>query len=255
MPGQRKITVSAPSPSRERPTPVVDGAAIEPQALRHDVVNSLTVALGYAAILRRWLPAPSDPRLLSALDAIEDDIRRAYRLMLCDDMRADDDRDLRAVIGRALSQVPAMRAGDVRLRIQTAAPLLGAWDPLRVEQAIANLIDNAAKYSAAGSPIEIEVTASDGEARVAVRDEGIGIAPGDLDLVLDGQRSDLARALAAGNGIGLPLCRRLVAMAGGRLQVHSVPGEGSEFAVILPLLSSAGVSTAADSQESGVTRR
>jgi signal transduction histidine kinase len=217
---------------------------LEPQELRHDVMNSLTVALGYAGMLRRWLPTSSDPRLFRALAAIEDDVRRAYRLLAPREGRADDP-DLRAVLGRALSQTPARRCGDVRLRMLTDASLVGDWDPLRIERVLANLIDNAAKYSAPGSPIEIELSAEGGYAQVAVRDEGIGIAATELEGVFHGRRSSEARTVANGTGIGLPLCRRLVTMAGGRLLVSSTPAVGSVFLLILPLADVPGTPNAA----------
>jgi signal transduction histidine kinase len=236
MPGPQMMANGDVSSDRNHSDPAgVDQPMVAAQALRHDVINSLTVALGYASMAHRWLTPSSDPRLLRALSAIEDDIRRAYRLMLRNDVWVDDDRDLRAVIGRALSQMPAQRADDIRLEILTAAPLVGTWNPLRIEQVLANLIDNAAKYSAAGSPIAIEVSAEAGYARIAVRDAGIGIGATDLAGVFAGRRSPQARAVAKGDGIGLPLCRQLVELAGGCVDLKSIPGVGSVVTVMLPL--------------------
>ena len=122
--------------------------------------------------------------------------------------------------------------------VQTEPACVDA-DPTRLEQIIANLFDNALKYTPAGGSIRVSVRAEEGEAVLAVADSGIGIAP-DLmpyvfDLFVQGERT-LERA-QGGLGVGLALVRQLAAMHGGRVTGHSQgTGLGSCFELRLPLV-------------------
>jgi PAS domain S-box-containing protein len=112
-------------------------------------------------------------------------------------------------------------------------------DAARVEQAVMNLLTNAAKYTDPGGTVTVTAARDDGDAVVRVRDTGIGIAPDILprvfDLFTQGHRS-LDRA-EGGLGIGLTLVRRIVELHGGTVQVKSAGrGEGTEFVMRLPAL-------------------
>ena len=111
-------------------------------------------------------------------------------------------------------------------------------DEARLEQVLANLLNNSAKYTEPEGRIELEVGREGGEAFVRVRDTGIGIAPDLLprvfDLFTQAERS-LDRS-QGGLGIGLTLVRRLVELHGGVVAASSAGiGRGSEFVVRLPL--------------------
>jgi CheY-like chemotaxis protein len=125
-------------------------------------------------------------------------------------------------------------------------------DPIRLAQVVANLAQNAVKYSAEGA--EIEVTAGqseiDGEpcALVSVRDNGIGIAPEMLPYVFDlfSRAQPSPEAQDASLGVGLALVREIVALHGGSVQASSAgPGAGAEFVVRLPLAAGAAARPAA----------
>src|SRR5262249_49168410 len=110
-------------------------------------------------------------------------------------------------------------------------------DPVRLEQVICNLLNNAAKYSEVGEQIRLEVEATDNWVTVHVRDNGIGIPPEVMpyifDLFAQADRS-LART-QSGLGIGLTVVKRLVEMHGGHVEARSRgTGHGSEFLVHLP---------------------
>jgi PAS domain S-box-containing protein len=111
-------------------------------------------------------------------------------------------------------------------------------DAARLEQVVVNLLTNAAKYTADGGHISIAVQQEDTEAVLRVRDAGVGIAPELLphifDLFTQAERS-LDRS-QGGLGIGLSLVQRLVEMHGGRVEVYSALGKGSEFIVRLPMM-------------------
>jgi PAS domain S-box-containing protein len=124
----------------------------------------------------------------------------------------------------------------------TVSPLLQPiWldgDASRLEQVVVNLLTNAAKYTADGGRILLAIEQEGDEAVMRVKDTGVGIAPELLprifDLFTQAERS-LDRS-QGGLGIGLCLVKRLVEMHGGKVEVVSALGHGSEFVVRLPAL-------------------
>ena len=125
---------------------------------------------------------------------------------------------------------------DLRLDLP-ARPLLLNGDAARLTQVVANLLNNAAKYQAAGGTITVRVARDADSAVITVTDGGMGIAPDMLDQVFElftqGERApDRAQG---GLGIGLSLVRKLAEMHGGQVSASSKgPGHGSEFVVRLP---------------------
>jgi signal transduction histidine kinase len=122
-------------------------------------------------------------------------------------------------------------------------PLLVHADAARLEQVFVNLLANAAKYTDEGGGVAMTVTVEgpDGqlpeECAVRVRDTGIGIAPELIPHLFElFTQADHSPGNSQGSlGIGLALVRRLVEMHGGRVEVRSEIGQGSEFVVHLPL--------------------
>jgi PAS domain S-box-containing protein len=105
-----------------------------------------------------------------------------------------------------------------------------------LELLVGNLLGNADKYSPNREPIEVTVRRSGNEARVTVRDRGIGIPDDNVDrLFTTFYRSDAARRLSGGLGIGLSASKHVVALLGGRIWAHPREGGGSEFGFALPL--------------------
>jgi signal transduction histidine kinase/CheY-like chemotaxis protein len=110
-------------------------------------------------------------------------------------------------------------------------------DEGKVSQILRNFISNAIKFTEQG---EVRVWASsDDEADTvtfSVRDTGIGIAPGNLELIFQefGQVAHRLQSRVKGTGLGLPLAKKLAELLGGRIAVQSVPGQGSTFSVTLP---------------------
>jgi signal transduction histidine kinase len=118
------------------------------------------------------------------------------------------------------------------------APLTVDGDHTRLVQVVANLLNNAAKYTLEGGRIEVALSSSDGQAHLAVRDNGTGIGadllPVVFDLFTQGSRT-LDRA-QGGLGLGLALVRKLVELHGGHVAASSPgQGQGSTFTVTLPL--------------------
>lgn len=109
-------------------------------------------------------------------------------------------------------------------------------DKGRLQRVIANLLDNAIKYTPAHGSVGLEVSAAPDEVTVAIKDTGIGISAADLPHIFDRfYRVDRSRSLP-GNGLGLSLAGALVKAHGGRIDVRSQMGRGSTFTVCLPRL-------------------
>ncbi len=147
---------------------------------------------------------------------------------------------LRAVLDSAIETThPLLRHDRHELRIDLPEePLVLDGDAARLSQVFANLLNNAAKYSDPGSPIEISARA-DGDAtiEVAVRDHGLGLDEAQVRSIFEMfvQAHTSADRAAGGLGIGLTLVRQLVGMHGGAVEARSAgPGKGSEFIVRLP---------------------
>lgn len=105
-----------------------------------------------------------------------------------------------------------------------------------IEQAFANLLDNAVKYSEPGGRIEIKATKTDAGVAVSFQDHGIGIAPEHLPRLFERfYRADPSRSRKlGGTGLGLAIVKHIVNAHGGKMTVESAPGKGSEFVVHIP---------------------
>ena len=108
-------------------------------------------------------------------------------------------------------------------------------DPIQLYRVLANLVDNALKYSPDGGRVLIAGRLVDGEVELSVSDEGIGIASEELPHLFE--RFHRATELAAKEsfGLGLYTCKRIVEAHGGRIEVASEPGRGSTFTAFLPV--------------------
>ncbi|MEW1657708.1 HAMP domain-containing sensor histidine kinase [Streptomyces sp. NPDC093707] len=107
--------------------------------------------------------------------------------------------------------------------------------PARLTRLLSNLLDNAAKFSPPGGPVETELTPVAGALDLTVRDHGPGIADGDLPYVFDRfYRAGAARALP-GSGLGLAMARQIARAHGAELTAERAPGGGALFRLRLPV--------------------
>jgi signal transduction histidine kinase len=146
---------------------------------------------------------------------------------------------LRTIIETAAEQLhPQAEAKGVRLETQIAEEIPElSLDQSALTDALENLLDNAIKYSPAGTRVTVTAQAVDHSVLVEVCDEGIGIEPGDLPRVFD--RFYRARHgdqhSVKGTGLGLALVKAAIEAHGGTVEVESRPGEGSRFSLKLPI--------------------
>ena len=151
--------------------------------------------------------------------------------------------EIAAVLGSAVeTSRPLIEAGGHALSIDLPPEAITVeGDPVRLAQVMANLLNNAAKYTERNGRIELAVRRDGAEAEIEVRDNGVGIEPGMLSKVFDlfTQVGHPAAQSQGGLGIGLTLARTLVELHGGRIEARSAgAGKGSQFIVRLPVLSS-----------------
>ncbi len=105
----------------------------------------------------------------------------------------------------------------------------------RLERILTNLLSNALKYSDPGTPVWMQAQPLDGEVRIAVKDQGRGIAPEHVPHLFEKfYRADSSRK-AEGIGLGLYITRLMVEAHGGRIWVESEVGKGSTFSFTLPI--------------------
>lgn len=218
-------------------------------AAAHDLRTPLTSIKGWAQVLRRATGEPPRPRERQAISAIETQATAMQHLV--DQLLETSNRrrgeppalaladvDLVALVSRLVEHHRALGHRH-ELRLVAVDRLSGRWDEVRLEQIVLNLLGNAVKYSPAGGRIEIHVAQAGDDARLTVRDHGIGIPAASLPRIFDQfYRADNVSgpsAEIAGLGIGLASARLLAEYLGGRIDVASEEGRGSRFTLTLPL--------------------
>jgi two-component system, OmpR family, sensor histidine kinase CiaH len=148
--------------------------------------------------------------------------------------------DLNAHIRKAQERAAVLastKSLSLTARVPETAVLVRA-DAVAIDRLLLILLDNAVKYTPPGGKCEIELEKHDNEARIAVRDSGIGIETNELELVFDRfHRSDRVRSRETpGAGLGLAIARWIANIHGGSIRAASKIGSGSEFSVTLPVL-------------------
>jgi K+-sensing histidine kinase KdpD len=139
------------------------------------------------------------------------------------------------VIGTTLYRLERQLEGR---RIETSVPEdvpLAAFDPVLLEQVFTNLLENAVKYTPAGTPIDISVRRENSRMVVDVADRGPGVPPGEEEKVFERlYRGDGDRRSAGGVGLGLTICRAIITAHDGKIWLENRPGGGAVFRFTLP---------------------
>jgi PAS domain S-box-containing protein len=233
--------------------------------LAHELRNPLAPIRNAVSILRRsTLP---DPQLAWCRDVIERQVLQMTRLLedLLDVSRVTRNKiDLRRerievtqIVEDAIETTrPLIDAQRHRLTITLPDEPIVLWGDLtRLTQVVANLLNNAAKYTDTGGHIDVTVERHADEVAIGVRDSGIGIDPLQVPRVFDmfAQLKPALERSRGGLGIGLSLSRALVEMHGGRIEASSAGvGEGSTFVIHLPIVHHAGDAVAPADTETAI---
>ena len=140
---------------------------------------------------------------------------------------------LEEIIGAALARLDdRLKEHPVTTQIAADSQLVPLGSIL-IEQVLVNLLENAIKYTPAGSPIELSANIIDRNVVVRVADRGPGIPPGDEERIFD--KFYRARPNGGGVGLGLTVCRGIVEVHGGRIWARNREGGGAIFEFTLPL--------------------
>jgi signal transduction histidine kinase len=213
--------------------------------ITHELKTPLTSLLGYATILRKRAAElrPEQREELFAIMAQQGEkiLRLIEELLQSSRIEAGQARlrreplDLRAIVRDVEASLASLARGHV-LALAVPEGDLGLYgDPLAIEHVLANLLENAIKYSPAGTTIRLEVEEDPGEVRLRVSDEGQGIDPEELPHIFERFRqANGSGRTRTSVGLGLYIVRSLVAAHGGRVWVESAPGRGTTFTVALP---------------------
>jgi signal transduction histidine kinase len=129
---------------------------------------------------------------------------------------------------------PELERAGCQISIALHGPVMGRWDPMRLDQVVLNLVANAAKFGA-HKPIELAVERAGELARLRVTDHGIGIDPAQSKRIFERFERGVSSHSYGGLGLGLYICRRIVESHGGTIRAESFPGQGATFTVELPL--------------------
>ena len=217
----------------------------------HELRTPVASVYGAAQTLRAHKDRLTDETRESLLAVVTEESERLARLVeqiLLADQLDSGQLDVRSgtvdavAVARSVVEAARPRLGEelsIDLVAPSALPRVVA-DSERVRQVLANLVDNAVKYSPEGGRISVELERGNGRVRFTVRDEGLGIPPEEHGRIFEKfQRLDaeMVRGIG-GSGLGLYISRALVHQMDGSISVASQPGVGSAFSIELPIAAS-----------------
>jgi two-component system sensor histidine kinase KdpD len=213
-------------------------------ALSHDLRTPLTILVGLAESLALTKP-PLSPDQLETAAAIQDEARRMSTLVsnLLDMARIESGevrlnlqwQPLEEVVGAALESTRAMlKLHRVEVRLPHDLPLV-RFDALLVERVLVNLLENASKYTPAGSTVTLAAEVAADKLKVSVADDGPGLPVGSEERVFQKFTRGDRESATPGVGLGLAICRAIVESHHGRITGVNRPGGGAIFTFMLPL--------------------
>jgi signal transduction histidine kinase len=264
---RRLVPCGRDDPGMARPDPAADADVRDEliAATNHEMRTTLTAVLGLAQLLRGGVAGPVNAEQDSLLARIEANGRRQLRLVenllalqdangrphheadgpavaVAGGRHAEYSRaaavDLRHVVRRAVAELDEPLQGR-RLRLDIdlgEVALLGTGDHRHLQQAVANVLDNAVRFTPDGGTVTVRCAGRGGTVTVVVADTGPGMGSDELAAVLDRFVRGSSADLSAGQrlGLGLTAARRLLEAQGGRLDLASTPGEGTRVELSLP---------------------
>lgn len=216
--------------------------------MSHELRTPLNAIIGFAQMLAGGYAGPLNERQLGYSANIEESGEHLLRLVndILDLSRLESGRlDIRIetcsfdqIAQSALAMVqPQARQAEIALTFTPTGITLPA-DPRALTQILINLLGNAVKFSRPQGSVNLEAGTGNGVVRIRVRDDGIGMSESEsrtMSQPLHLHRIDVYRTRAnSGAGLGLSICRSLVELHGGRLDISSRPGEGTTVDVLLP---------------------
>jgi signal transduction histidine kinase len=203
--------------------------------LAHEIGTPMSVIQGHAKMLEGKV-AGADAQW--RLQTIQEQIARISRIIhtlleIAHPRRSHSDQvDLAALLDQTLAFVSErLENRGVRVKQVFAPSIAVNGDPERLQQLFLNLFLNAADAMPNGGELRVELGERDGGVRVQVADTGVGINRSDLERIFEPFYT--TKEAGHGNGLGLMVCKGIVADHGGRIDVASEPGAGTEFTILL----------------------
>jgi two-component system sensor histidine kinase KdpD len=216
-------------------------------SVSHELRTPLASIMGSASILAQSPQIAKDERLSPLVRLLREEAERLndhiQNLLDATSISSDGIRPRKQwvdpcdIVNAAVAHKRRLLEGHaVNLTVADDLPLVEV-DPSLVEKALGQLIENAVKYSAPSSPIEITAEQNGRAVRLAVRDHGAGMSVEELQRIWDRfYRSPRHRDTTAGSGLGLWIARALVTACGGRMQAASAGiGRGAVLSISLPV--------------------
>ncbi len=212
----------------------------------HDIRNPLGALKMATDMIPPDQALPPEPRVRQLVTRIGRQIGRLERMVydFLDASRIEsghlelklEDCDLRELVRITLDLFEPATATHALSVSAPDQPVCVRCDPMRIEQVLANLVNNAIKYSPSGGAVRVTVAERPDAVVVSVADDGVGMSADDLEHVFDPFRRGAGAAQAApGAGLGLFVARRIVEAHDGEIAVASAKGAGSTFTVRLPV--------------------
>ena len=208
----------------------------------HELRTPLASVLGFTALLlKREFDPPTRRHYLGIIDtqarrlaALLEDFLDVQRIEHEGVDLTKEQIDLAALLDEQ-AQLYAAQSPKHHLEVEAERPLTVRGDPGRLAQVVGNLLSNAIKYSPEGGTVEVVAERSAEGVRIAVRDEGLGIAEEQQDRIFTKFfRGDAGATGITGTGLGLAVSREIVEAHGGRIGFDSDPGNGTTFWLELP---------------------
>jgi two-component system sensor histidine kinase KdpD len=214
-------------------------------SISHDLRTPLSVIAGAASTLARHGATLEPVAQRSLALSIEEQAHEMSNLIsnVLDLMRLESGRvELRCdthsvedLVGTALHRLePRLQHHPVAIDLPDDLPAVSV-DPVLVSQVLSNLLDNAAKYTPAGTRIRIAAVADASMVRVVVEDEGPGLPPGDPRLLFEKFQRGSEESPVIGAGLGLAICSAIVAAHGGEITAGHGTHGGARFEFTLPV--------------------
>ena len=144
-------------------------------------------------------------------------------------------QSLEEIVGAAIkSSQPALGVREVTVRIDPEVPLVEC-DAVLIERVLANLLENAGKFTPPLSPVAIRVHVVGSEVQLSVRDHGPGVPKGQEESIFEKFTRGEPESATPGVGLGLAICRAIVEAHRGRIWAEAGSGDGATFSFTLPL--------------------
>jgi len=214
-------------------------------AISHDLRTPLSTIIGSASTLVEGENYLKRQDKLDLSRAIVDEAERMSNLVnnILDMARLDAGvgelnkqwHPVEEIIGTALTRMQKHLAGrPVKVSLPPGMPMVFV-DAVLIEQVLINLLENAVRYTPAGSDLDISVETGDNAMKIAVADHGPGIPKGREDRLFEKFYQARHEAAQSGVGLGLAICRAIIEVHGGRIRAQNRPGGGAVFTFMLPV--------------------